>query len=481
MSTRHVWLAALLGGLAGCVATVGEDLWDEPAAAASGLARDGVLTVVQVNPYYGGRHDRRAYRRPGFSPKTARPTWETARTFADTIATSYPQATLLGMQEMGVTDGDDAVTSETMRAILAARTGHPWRVRYYHRHSGPSAPPATHQAIFWRSDVLEMLEDYGTKMVDEVHTGSGILHNRFAGALFRVRGTTREVGFFTGKLTWMGQTVSGRSGRPHRITHDDRAYEIEVLHRWMRAKMADRPGAPRVIALDMNDDFGSAAWRELRRHYRDGGSERATWWSPRTGNGHRFDYVFYSPSSAVGSGPRVSPDFGSDHRAVIARVFVPATGRRGSTARAATTSGAAVSDEGATATGGDTGAGDPPPTVEPNLCGVRCCDGTLRRMTTGTAEECRAQYTWCADHDRTLRMRFESGLIYTRESACVDAPPVPASQHNCGVRCCDGSLHTMKVGSTTECRAQWTYCAGHGATLRMRFDGTLIYARDGGC
>lgn len=125
--------------------------------------------------------------------------------------------------------------------------------------------------------------------------------------------------------------------------------------------------------------------------------------------------------------------------------------------------------------------GDGRPPAEPRLCGVRCCDGSLFQVRTANAADCRAQYPLCADHDRTHRMRYEGDLIYTRENACVDRPRVPESRYNCGVRCCDGTLFRMRTANAADCRAQYPYCAGHGRAERMRFEGHVVYTRDGGC
>ena len=134
----------------------------------------------------------------------------------------------------------------------------------------------------------------------------------------------------------------------------------------------------------------------------------------------------------------------------------------------------------ATGSGTET-ASTAPSSPTDDQCGIRCCDGTLVQVQTGDAAECRAQYTHCAQHDWSMRIRYEGALLYERASACFDAPPPSSDDVNCGVRCCDGSLHQVRTGNDAECRAQYTYCAGHGRTDRIRFEGALIYERAGGC
>jgi Bacterial regulatory proteins, tetR family len=51
----------------------------------------------------------------------------------------------------------------------------------------------------------------------------------------------------------------------------------------------------------------------------------------------------------------------------------------------------------------------------------------------------------------------------------------------CGVRCCDGSLVTYRSRGPGECRASWPICVTHGKTLRMRFQGDLLYRRQASC
>src|SRR5688572_7631346 len=271
------------------------------------LGREGATTIVQVNPFYGGRHDGLDHR----SPKTYR----TARRFARRLDERYRRTSVIGMQEITSTANADRI-----RSILEEETGHPWEVRHFHQSTAPDALPSSQEAIFWRSDVHEVIEDFGTREVEQFDHRGGKQSLRFGGLLLRRIGTGRELAMFTGKLVPLGKRRDGRL-----LTNFHRAREAARLMRWIDSKLEQHPTATRVIAVDANADFGSAPWQRFRTEYWDGDDDRATHF---TFGARRIDFLFWDhdagPRRTDGFllGPLVSPDFGSDHRAVIARVHV---------------------------------------------------------------------------------------------------------------------------------------------------------------
>jgi hypothetical protein len=143
---------------------------------------------------------------------------------------------------------------------------------------------------------------------------------RFGGLLLRRRGTDHELAMFTGKLVPLGKTRDGR-----RLTNRHRAAEASRLMSWIDGKLESHPRATRVIAVDANADFGTLPWDRFNREYADGRDDRATHFEF---GARRIDFLWWDYDSGARRtdgfviGPLVSPDFGSDHRAVIARVRV---------------------------------------------------------------------------------------------------------------------------------------------------------------
>jgi hypothetical protein len=116
---------------------------EEVAESEEALSNAGATTIVQVNPFYGGRHDGLDHQSPI--------TYRTARRFARMLDERYRRASVIGMQEI-----TSAANAERLRQILEEETGHPWSVRHFHRSTRPDALPSSQEAIFWRSDVHEL-------------------------------------------------------------------------------------------------------------------------------------------------------------------------------------------------------------------------------------------------------------------------------------------------------------------------------------
>ncbi len=166
------------------------------------------------------------------------------------------------------------------------------------------------------------MKDFGTRQVEAMDTAAGPESHslRFGGLLLRRTGTERDLAMFVGKLAPLGHTAGGEP-----LTNQDRADEVDRLMRWIEKKLEGHPRATRVIAVDPNADYGTEPWDHLRRHYWDGDDDRPTHFAF---GARRIDYLFWDmdagPRRTDGFllGPRVSPSFGSDHRAVIARIYV---------------------------------------------------------------------------------------------------------------------------------------------------------------
>ena len=275
-------------------------------AAESGSGPDAA-TVAQVNPYYGGR----------FSTLDIKgeETYLTARRFANFVKNNWPRLSVIGMQEI-----DDPANATRLAQILTNITGHPWAVQHYGR--GPDNMPSTQEAIFWRSDLWTVVENLGTRQVEALDTANGpsTLSVRFGGILLQRNGTNHRLAMFTGKLAWLGKKHNGVP-----IDNGDRAEEVDRLMTWIDNKLAAHPAATRVVAMDVNADYDTAPWRHMRRQFGDGGDSRPTHW---TFGANRFDGLFWdydagakrSDSFGFVGGPYRSVNFGSDHRAVAARI-----------------------------------------------------------------------------------------------------------------------------------------------------------------
>ena len=264
-------------------------------------------TVAQVNPYYGGRFSDLDTKGPE--------TYRTARRFAAFVRDNWPRLSVIGMQEI-----DDVANAQKLAQILTDTTGHPWAVQHFGR--GPDNMPSTQEAIFWRSDLWTVIENLGTRQVEALDTAAGpsTLSVRFGGILLQRNGTTHELAMFTGKLAWLGKKHDGVP-----IDNGDRAEEVDRLRKWIDAKLVAHPNATRVVAMDVNAGYDTAPWKHMREDFGDGGDDRATHW---TFGAKRLDGLFWDYDAGAKrsndfgfvGGPYRSAAFGSDHRAVAARI-----------------------------------------------------------------------------------------------------------------------------------------------------------------
>lgn len=268
----------------------------------------GAVTVVQVNPYKGGRFD-------SFENDETE-TYGTATRFAELLAAEYKRTSVIGMQEVADTDNGDR-----LQEILEEATGNPWTYRFYDSENG-DLPAYEKSAIFWRTDVHVLEEDFGSLEVDQLDSSQGPRTRslRFGGLLLRRIGTRRELAVFTGKLVPLGRERDGAA-----LDNDDRAAEAQKLQAWIDELLAPHADASRVIALDTNCDYGTPAWTVLRTPSWDGDDDRPTHF---TYGSRRIDYLFWDMDAWARRtdgfllGPYVSGDFGSDHRAVAARLYM---------------------------------------------------------------------------------------------------------------------------------------------------------------
>jgi hypothetical protein len=143
---------------------------------------------------------------------------------------------------------------------------------------------------------------------------------RFGGMLLKRNGTNHELAVFAGKLVWLGKKRNGRA-----LDNNDRAREAETLMTWVENKLAGHPQATRVLAVDVNASYGTEPWQKFNRQFGDGGDDRPTIW---TYGARRFDGLFWdydggakrSDNFGFVGGPYRSANYGSDHRAVAARI-----------------------------------------------------------------------------------------------------------------------------------------------------------------
>ncbi|HTL32404.1 MAG TPA: hypothetical protein VL326_04745 [Kofleriaceae bacterium] len=273
----------------------------EPVALAieSGAAPEDFASIAQINPYYGGR----------FSTLDIHgaETYQTGRRMARFIATSWPRVSVIGLEEI-----ENAANADKLATIMTEETGHPWTAQHFGRGTQADALPSTEEAVLWRSDVWSVVEVLGTRQVEAIDTSRGprTLSVRFGGILLQRIGTAHELAMFAGKLVWLGRKRDGV-----KLDNSDRAREAATLMEWADNKLASHPNATRAFAVDLNADFGAAPWRQFEKQYRDGGDDRPTHW---TYGPNRFDGLFVN--TPIAGGPYRSASFGSDHRAIAARV-----------------------------------------------------------------------------------------------------------------------------------------------------------------
>lgn len=290
----HTGLLGLVALVLGCSAEVPDEPEDE-ALASSALAGGPSVQVVQFNPYYGGMYPKWAYTQPGGGhdlPKT----YETMETFSKLLAASYPNAAIIGMEEV-----EAASVAEEIRT----RLGPTWATIWY------GGEKETGSAIFYRTTDIALQKNLGKHAVnhfDAKHGGNAVM---FGGALFTQVASGAELAFFTGKMT--PRTYDGHNDQEK----DD---EAKSLTTWVNTVTADHPHTTKILTIDQNDPYAGLAMTELNKSWRQPGDETPTWKSPNSGKWFRYDYVWTNKTGAFVGPSHVMGDSGSDHRSVISTV-----------------------------------------------------------------------------------------------------------------------------------------------------------------
>jgi hypothetical protein len=198
--------------------------------------------------------------------------------------------------------------------ILDHATGATWAYRDHEQGIGDHG---SGNAVFWRTDKLDLVADLGSYVVGTLDSGYII---RYQGVVLSPKGSTKELGMFAGKLDWNKAETGHRHG------------EAQRLRAWMDTQMAAHPAAKaRILASDFNDTIGSPAY-DVFADYDDGDATKPT--IPATAPTRRIDYLFWADSSAgaskngfasTRSDHRLgrSQFYGSDHRFVYGDALVP--------------------------------------------------------------------------------------------------------------------------------------------------------------
>ena len=185
---------------------------------------DAELEAVQCNPF-------------GDEP-TATPSRNAsaAATFARDFAKEHPRATLIGMPSIA-----SQADADRVRDLLERETKTPWKVRWFNKRAALHLPSTSGDAIFWRADALDVVEDFGSKEVLAIGEGAAREGRsvRFAGILFQRKGSARRLAAFTGRLAaWS----TGEGVR-------EQAHQIAQLRGWMQEKLRRHESASRALLL----------------------------------------------------------------------------------------------------------------------------------------------------------------------------------------------------------------------------------------
>jgi len=165
----------------------------------------------------------------------------------------------------------------------------------------------------------------GSEVIGRIDNGYNL---RFMGVVLAEKATGRPFGVFCGKLIWAGAVKDGR-----KVREAERVRQARRVKDWVRKVMAGYPNAPRILTMDMNSTHGSKTYNEFAKEYESDGSKQFTHSSPKQWFGRsimfkRLDYIWYdADDGAKKTGGFLSPagrseHFGSDHRAVWARVKI---------------------------------------------------------------------------------------------------------------------------------------------------------------
>jgi hypothetical protein len=145
------------------------------------------------------------------------------------VAPDVASAGVIGMKDVATSGEADRV-----RDSLIAETGHTWKVRWFHRHLGPHTMPVAGHAIFWRPELFDLVEDFGTSRERE--------SVQFGGLLLERKDSGDRLAVFAGKLAWWNETE-----RAAGVEHEERMRKAAVLRAWIDEKVADHPDASRVL------------------------------------------------------------------------------------------------------------------------------------------------------------------------------------------------------------------------------------------
>lgn len=308
----------------------------------SALAR-GNIEVVQSNIYFGGGYSVVSMSGPGAcnDPRTA----STANEFVERIA-RRKTAGVIGMQEV-------RYESEAwyLATRLSQQTHQAWSYVYVPEKGTPKGAASWGVAILYRSGFLKLVHAFEPITVEDDVKRVGSTRGTnliFGGALFKNPASKRSFTIWTGKLLPPGQWQVGKNVLDNAEDSARRAVEVERLVRGIDTKL-DQIHAPknttRIITLDMNDGFTSKARAKFNAlGFEDGNDASPTWPSgawhtdgkcaanqlERQTPSRRFDYVFWDSrtenarktSHRALPNPRVSDNYGSDHRYVAVDVPV---------------------------------------------------------------------------------------------------------------------------------------------------------------
>ncbi|HEU0037305.1 MAG TPA: endonuclease/exonuclease/phosphatase family protein [Kofleriaceae bacterium] len=332
---RALVLAIVLAGCVGDpeVAAFDPDdvhLGDEPDDLPDGLVA-GTVRVVQMNPYYAGRlapynehaNSCSATSECGVSGRRActmasqegcwecidhacrQRTYETAKHAAGLV--DAIRADVVGIQEL------DPAFAPRIAQILAQATGATWDYRVSAQGIGGRGSGV---GVYWRADRISLVADLGHVDVDTLASGYIV---RFHGVILSPKGTTKQFGFFSGKLDW------------NKGEGDRRTAEARRLRSWIDARLAEHGVKTRIVASDFNDTIGSNAY-DVFADYDDGDAIKPT--VRGLDPDRRIDYLLWADGAAGASRQGFatarsdrrlgrSEFFGSDHRFVYGDARVP--------------------------------------------------------------------------------------------------------------------------------------------------------------
>lgn len=145
------------------------------------------------------------------------------------VAREHASAGIIGMKDV-----ESLGEADRVRDRLAAETGATWKVRWFHRHLGPHSMPIAGHAIFWRPDLFDLVQDFGTSRERE--------SVQFGGLLLERKDSGERLAVFAGKLAWWNEAES--TGRADR---EERMRKAAALRAWIDEKTSAHPDASRIL------------------------------------------------------------------------------------------------------------------------------------------------------------------------------------------------------------------------------------------